>query len=311
MHWATTSYWPMEQAVWRSRGTSSSSRRSSDSPSHRERLEPSCSDSLASKFGPVCALGSMQVGSMQVGSIQVGSIQVGSIQVGSMQVGSMQVLLGGRRLLLGLSSPWSFGAPQSLQGARGFLFCREDMWCRVNLLEQGRRFLWDTGSAARRAAVPGLCRLHVFNWRDFKVESKSRALSRAGCPGGSRLGASGRRRTRFPLEGRRVFREKPFLLEGRRVFREKPFLLEGRRVFREKPFLLEGRRVFREEVEPERVTRLLRSALGHSVPSVPLENESDWGYFPDGEGEPPANRHKGPGCVSLRLDHCRLLPRRC
>lgn len=50
MHSATTSYWPMEQAVWRSRGTSSSSARSRESPSHRERLAPSCSDSLASSL---------------------------------------------------------------------------------------------------------------------------------------------------------------------------------------------------------------------------------------------------------------------
>ncbi len=50
MHSATTSYWPMEQAVWRSRGTSSSSGRTRESPSHRERLAPSCSDSLASSL---------------------------------------------------------------------------------------------------------------------------------------------------------------------------------------------------------------------------------------------------------------------
>lgn len=50
MHSATTSYWPMEQAVCRSRGTSSSSDRTRESPSHRERLEPSCSDSLASSL---------------------------------------------------------------------------------------------------------------------------------------------------------------------------------------------------------------------------------------------------------------------
>lgn len=50
MHSATTSYWPMEQAVCRSRGTSSSSAWTRESPSHRERLEPSCSDSLASSL---------------------------------------------------------------------------------------------------------------------------------------------------------------------------------------------------------------------------------------------------------------------
>lgn len=50
MHSATTSYWPMEEAVCRSRGTSSSSDRTRESPSHRLRLEPSCSDSLASSL---------------------------------------------------------------------------------------------------------------------------------------------------------------------------------------------------------------------------------------------------------------------
>lgn len=50
MHSAATSYWPMEQAVCRSRGTSSSSDWTRESPSHRERLEPSCSDSLASSL---------------------------------------------------------------------------------------------------------------------------------------------------------------------------------------------------------------------------------------------------------------------
>lgn len=50
MHSATTSYWPMEQAVCRSSGTSSSSGRTRESPSHTDRLAPSCSDSLASSL---------------------------------------------------------------------------------------------------------------------------------------------------------------------------------------------------------------------------------------------------------------------
>lgn len=50
IHSATTSYWPMEQAVCRSSGTSSSSGRIRESPSHTERLAPSCSDSLASSL---------------------------------------------------------------------------------------------------------------------------------------------------------------------------------------------------------------------------------------------------------------------
>lgn len=51
IHSCTTSYWPMEEAVCKSRGTSSSSRQIiCPTPCHMERLRLSSSDSLASSL---------------------------------------------------------------------------------------------------------------------------------------------------------------------------------------------------------------------------------------------------------------------